>query len=90
MIRQALDSKITEVVNDRDEQSGKSGDRTKVLIVDGNAVVRQELARLINSEADLRVCVNAGNANQDLRAVQSQPVDLAIVGNGLSRMYYCA
>ena len=66
-------------MNDTKEQHGTSQTRKRILIVDDYPVVREGLTQFINQQADLRVCAEAGNAEQALEAVEKQHVDLAIV-----------
>lgn len=67
------------------EQYTTSEDKTRILIVNGHPAVRQGLVQLINQEADLRVCVEAGSANQALDAVKKQQIDMAIVDISLEK-----
>ncbi|MHC4483048.1 MAG: response regulator [Planctomycetota bacterium] len=61
---------------------GKS--KSRILIVDDHAVVRQGLTLLINQEADLVVCAEAENYEQALDAIETQQVDLVIVDISLN------
>ena len=60
--------------------------KTRILIVDDHAIVRQGLIKLIDTEFDLMVCFEAENANQALKAIASQEFDLAIVDISLEDM----
>jgi DNA-binding NarL/FixJ family response regulator len=53
--------------------------KTRILVVDDHAIVRQGLIKLIETELDLMVCFEAENANQALEAMDRQEFDLAIV-----------
>ena len=53
--------------------------KTRILIVDDHAIVRQGLIKLIETELDFMVCFEAENANQALETMQRQEFDLAIV-----------
>lgn len=53
--------------------------KTRILVVDDHAVVRQGLMKLINEESDLVVCAEADSASQALEALDRQEIDLAIV-----------
>lgn len=48
---------------------GSSENRTRILIVDDHAIVRQGLTRLVEAECDLTVCAEAENAAQALEAI---------------------
>ena len=54
-------------------------DKTKLLIIDDHAVVRQGLTTLINQEPDLSVCGEAENVPQAMSAIQALQPDMAIV-----------
>ncbi len=56
-----------------------SKNKTRILVVDDHAIVRQGLIKLIEAEPDLMVCAEAENANQALDIIEKQQVDLAIV-----------
>jgi len=58
-------------------RAGKN--KTRILVVDDHAIVRQGLIKLIETEFDLIVCFEAENANQALKAMDRQEFDLAIV-----------
>ena len=64
-------------MNKRKEHHGKR--KSRILIVDDHAVVRQGLRLLINQEPDLVVCADAENAAEALEAIEKQRVDLAII-----------
>jgi DNA-binding NarL/FixJ family response regulator len=51
----------------------------RILIVDDHPMMRTGLAQLIDSEDDLKVCVEADNAGQAITAVAKQKFDLALV-----------
>lgn len=59
-------------LDDRDKKS-------RILIVDDHAIVRQGLRLLIDQEPDLVVCVEADNAADALQLIEEHPIDLAIV-----------
>ena len=52
--------------------------RKRVLVVDDHPMMRQGLAQLINSEADLIVCCEANNAAQALDLVSGNKPDLVL------------
>jgi DNA-binding NarL/FixJ family response regulator len=63
---------------DADHLSSRNG-KAKILVVDDHSIVRQGLKQLINQEDDLMVCAEAASAEEAMRIVASQPVDLAII-----------
>ena len=64
-------------MNKRKEHHGKC--KSRILIVDDHAVLRQGSTLLINQEPDLVVCADAENAAEALEAIEKQRVDLAII-----------
>ncbi|MDT8300792.1 MAG: response regulator transcription factor [Sedimentisphaerales bacterium] len=60
--------------------------KTRILVVDDHAIVRQGLIKLIETEFDLMVCSEAENAQQALKAMGRQQFDLAIVDISLEGM----
>ena len=60
-------------------QHGAGKNKTRILVVDDHAIVRQGLIKLIETELDLMVCSEAENAGQALKAMAGQQYDLAIV-----------
>jgi CheY-like chemotaxis protein len=60
--------------------------RTRVLVVDDHYAVRRSLIRLLNQQADLRVCAAVASAERALDLAQRQPIDLAIVDISLRNM----
>jgi DNA-binding NarL/FixJ family response regulator len=69
-------------------QARKLG-KTKVLLIDDHAILRQGLAQLINQETDMTVCGEAEEAPKGFEAVGTLKPDVAVVdislkgGNGL-------
>ncbi|MEI6533822.1 MAG: response regulator transcription factor [Verrucomicrobiaceae bacterium] len=53
--------------------------KKRLLLIDDHPIMRHGLAQLINAEADLEVCGDAGNAAEGLRAVEKCHPDLVIV-----------
>lgn len=53
--------------------------RKQVLIVDDHPMLWAGLKQLIDSEQDLIVCAEAGDAHQALQALKKHPVDLAVI-----------
>ena len=64
---------------DNKEQSKNREHKTRILIVDDHAIVRQGLKKLVDEEPDLVVCAKVGNADEALNALEKQQIDLAIV-----------
>lgn len=60
-------------------QHGAGKNKTRILVVDDHAIVRQGLIKLIETEFDLMVCSEAENADQAIKAMAGQQYDLAIV-----------
>ena len=60
-------------------QHGAGKNKTRILVVDDHAIVRQGLIKLIETEFDLMVCSEAENADQAPKAMAGQQYDLAIV-----------
>lgn len=52
--------------------------KKRILLVDDHPIMRHGLAQLINSEADLQVCGEAGSSAEGLRAVEKLKPDLVI------------
>jgi DNA-binding NarL/FixJ family response regulator len=67
-------------------QHGTGKNKTRILVVDDHAIVRQGLIKLIETEFDLMVCSEAENADQALKAMAGQQYDLAIVDISLEGM----
>ncbi|MDD5242001.1 MAG: response regulator transcription factor [Sulfuricella sp.] len=57
----------------------KNTGKSRVLIVDDHPLVRRGMAQLINQEADLHICCEAGNAEEAMAAIRNCTHDLAIV-----------
>ncbi|MGR9037899.1 MAG: response regulator [Gammaproteobacteria bacterium] len=51
----------------------------KIMIVDDHPIVRQGLAQVINLQADLQLCCEAGNAEETLTAIRRCRHDLVIL-----------
>jgi len=60
--------------------------KSRILIVDDHVIVRQGIAQLLNREADLDVCSEAGDAQSALEAAEHANVDLAIIDISLPGM----
>jgi DNA-binding NarL/FixJ family response regulator len=63
----------------KQEQYASGENKTRILVVDDHAIVREGLALLINQEPDLVVCAKAEDAEEALDVIETQVVDLAIV-----------
>jgi DNA-binding NarL/FixJ family response regulator len=66
-------------MNDNKEQSKNREHKTRILIVDDDAIMRQGLKKLVDEEPDLVVCAEAGSAYEALNVLEKQQIDLAIV-----------
>lgn len=58
--------------------------KRRIFLVDDHPVTREGLARLINHEADLEVCGEAGTAAAALLAIESRKPDLVIIDVSLT------
>jgi len=56
-----------------------TSDKQKILIVDDHPMVREGLRRIIDSQTDLTVCGEAGNAKEALAAVKTRQPDLVLL-----------
>jgi DNA-binding NarL/FixJ family response regulator len=54
-------------------------EKRRVLIVDDHPIVREGLAQLINREANLEVCGEAGDADEALKLIARLKPDIAVV-----------
>ncbi len=82
----ALDRLVEDIVAESDPdkmtdtpKGGLSESRTRILVVDDHAIVRQGLARLVEAELDLTVCAEAESAVQAMEALEREQFELAIV-----------
>jgi DNA-binding NarL/FixJ family response regulator len=66
-------------IAERQAQDKASRNTTRILIVSNNSTIQQELAKLINHEADLEFCIEAKCTGQAQDAIEKPQVDLAIV-----------
>jgi DNA-binding NarL/FixJ family response regulator len=62
----------------------KHDSKSRILVVDDHAVVREGLSKLINQEADMVVCGEAHDGPSALKAIAACKPDLAIVDISLS------
>ena len=53
--------------------------KIKILIVDDHPVIRDGLMQIINHQADLLVCAEAGNLGEAVKSVKKQKIDVALV-----------
>ncbi len=58
--------------------------KSRILIVDDHPIVRQGIAQLINREADMHVCCEAGDADQAIEKMKECTHDIAIVDISLT------
>lgn len=72
---------------DRHQASTEPRIKSNVLIVDDHPIVRQGIVQLINREDDMRVCCEAGDADQALEAIANNngccKADIALVDMSL-------
>ena len=61
------------------KSNSETKDITRILIVDDHPVIREGLTQIINRQSDLLVCAEAGNAEEAVKAVKRQKIDLALV-----------
>jgi DNA-binding NarL/FixJ family response regulator len=73
--RQAMEKKNSSSAGSNNEVSTK----TKVLIVDDHAVVREGLTALINHEQDMTVCGQAEDAHEAMSVIKSCSPDVVVV-----------
>ncbi len=57
--------------------------QSKIFLVEDHPVFRDGLAKLLNAEADLTVCGEAGDAERGLKSILKLKPDLAVVDLGL-------
>ena len=67
------------MVTKKDQPPKNLKPKTKVLLVDDHAILRQGLVKLINHEADMVVCGEAEDAAKAFDAVESLSPDIAVV-----------
>ncbi|MEP6673314.1 MAG: response regulator transcription factor [Chthoniobacter sp.] len=60
--------------------------KTRILLVEDHQIVRQGLVQLINQEADMEVCGEAGDASQALAQIPRDKPDLVILDISLPGM----
>ncbi len=66
-------------MNQQTNQTQPTNKKSRILVVDDHAVVREGLALLINQEQDLEVCATAANADDALELIKKDNIDLAVV-----------
>jgi DNA-binding NarL/FixJ family response regulator len=59
------------------------GPQSRIFLVEDHPVFRDGLSKLLNAEADLAVCGEAGDAKQALKSILKLKPDLAVVDLGL-------
>jgi DNA-binding NarL/FixJ family response regulator len=67
-----------------ERQLATGSKKHQVFVVDDHPIVRQGLAQLINREADLAVCGEAGEASAALQAITGARPDILIIDISLS------
>jgi DNA-binding NarL/FixJ family response regulator len=82
----SIPSKNTGSVSQETETSASTPKKSRVLVVDDHAIVREGIAQLINHETDLVVCGEADNAHKALEAIPIVKPDIAIVDISLTTM----
>jgi DNA-binding NarL/FixJ family response regulator len=60
--------------------------KTRVLLADDHAVVRQGLRRILDAEPDLEVVAEAGDGAEAIRKAMSQEIDLAVLDVSMPRL----
>jgi DNA-binding NarL/FixJ family response regulator len=66
-------------MNSRRKDSGPSGRKRRVLLVDDHAILREGITEIINSKPDLEVCGQASTAGRALDGVNRLKPDLVVV-----------
>lgn len=79
MAESGTNVKITAAASDKKEQREVTGDKGRILVIDGHPAVRQELVQLINQGSSRAVGLEVENTGQLLDAFEKQRVDLVIV-----------
>ena len=72
-------SEVKTTLNPEAQAFESTGNKARILVVDGHPAVRHELAELISRESDLAVCVEVESADETLNAIKKQQVDLAVL-----------
>ncbi|MEI9898462.1 MAG: response regulator transcription factor [Chthoniobacter sp.] len=60
--------------------------KTRILLIEDHQIVRQGIVQLINQEADMEVCSEAGHANDGLAQIARDKPDVVIVDISLPGM----
>ncbi|MHC4062235.1 MAG: response regulator [Planctomycetota bacterium] len=71
-------------MSNEQNQHSNSESEIRILIVDDHPIVRRGLVQLINQEPGFKVCAEADDAEQALKVIGSQHLDLAVVDISLS------
>jgi DNA-binding NarL/FixJ family response regulator len=78
--RNALQLEVSEtVMNEQKQQYGEAAVKTRVLVLDGHAVIRRALVEFINQQPHLIVCAELENPDGIFDVVEGRQVDLAII-----------
>jgi DNA-binding NarL/FixJ family response regulator len=60
-------------------QTPPSSRKSRILVVDDHAIIREGLTLLINQEQDLEVCATAASADDAFELIKKNNIDLAVV-----------
>lgn len=72
-------------VQDR-EAADEDGQRTRILVVDDHAIVREGIANVLNSDARLVVIGEAGDGYEAIDMIQRQQPDVVLMDVNMPRM----
>jgi DNA-binding NarL/FixJ family response regulator len=70
--------------NDKTQASSRSGEKSRVFIVDDHTMFREGMRQLIDREPDLTVCGDAADAVEAMREIREKKPDLVIADISLS------
>jgi DNA-binding NarL/FixJ family response regulator len=66
-------------MSEKKNNETNTAEKIKILIVDDHSVIREGLMQIINRQADLLVCAEAGNIKDAVKSVKKQKIDIALV-----------
>jgi len=75
----STNTKTTEALKEEKAQYAPSGEKTRILLVNGHPAVREKLMQVINKRPDLGVCIQAEDADEALMVIEKQEVDFTIL-----------
>jgi DNA-binding NarL/FixJ family response regulator len=81
--KKARQSEPERVIMAKAKKNKSSGLQHQIFLVEDHPVFREGLAKLLNAEADLAVCGEAGDAKTGLKDIRRLKPDLALVDLGL-------